>query len=109
RPGRLRHQPSPAGSMRCPGRQMEHGAADGARAPRMEHGAADSPSRRASAGRAVERRAMSGHDRTLLAVGGYTPEDAPVSDGPPGLTTWWWDGGDAITPAGSANLASPSF
>lgn len=46
--------------------------------------------------------------RTLLAIGGYTPGDAPVHDGLAGLTTWWWDG-RGIEPAGSANLPSPSF
>lgn len=52
---------------------------------------------------------MSAAERHLLAIGGYTPGNAAGGDGPPGLTTWWWDGGTTIDPAGSADLASPSF
>jgi 6-phosphogluconolactonase (cycloisomerase 2 family) len=46
---------------------------------------------------------------TLLAIGGYTPDDAPAGDGAAGLSTWWWDGGTSVVPAGSADLPSPSF
>lgn len=47
--------------------------------------------------------------RTLIAIGSYTPDDRPAAIGPAGLTTWWWDGDATVAAAGSADLASPSF
>jgi 6-phosphogluconolactonase (cycloisomerase 2 family) len=52
---------------------------------------------------------MPGSTVSLVAIGGYTPNDAAVSNGPTGLTTWWWDGATGVEPAGGANLPSPSF
>ena len=52
---------------------------------------------------------MSGSTVSLVAIGGYTPDDAEAASGPAGLTTWWWDGATGAAPAGSADLPSPSF